>query len=70
MPRSSGGHSKARSGGRLTGPRVVAFEVPLTLKLGETLLEVTTPENVARSHAQGYAGQNWFSGDDRDAPAT
>jgi hypothetical protein len=48
----------------------VAFEVPLTLKLGETLLEVTTPENVARSHAQGYAGQNWFSGDDRDAPAT
>jgi hypothetical protein len=27
----------------------VAFQVPITFKLGETLLEVTTPENVART---------------------
>ena len=57
-------------GGRSPGPGVVAFQVPITFKLGETLLEVTTPENVARAHAEGYAWQNWFSGDDRDAPAT
>jgi glycerophosphoryl diester phosphodiesterase len=57
-------------GGRSPGPGVVAFGVPITFKLGETLLEVTTRENVARAHAEGYAWQNWFSGDDRDAPAT
>jgi glycerophosphoryl diester phosphodiesterase len=52
------------------GPGVVAFQVPITFRLGEALLEVTTPANVARAHAEGYAWQNWFSGDDRDAPAT
>jgi hypothetical protein len=25
---------------------------------------------VARAHREGYAWQNWFSSDDRDAPAT
>ena len=34
------------------------------------LIEVTTKEDVARAHGEGYAWQNWFSGDDRDAPAT
>jgi glycerophosphoryl diester phosphodiesterase len=57
-------------GGGSPGPGVVAFQVPITFRFGETLLQVTTAENVARAHAEGYAWQNWFSGEDRDAPAT
>ena len=52
------------------GPGVVAFQVPITFRTGGTLLEVTTADNVARAHREGYAWQNWFSNDDRDAPAT
>jgi glycerophosphoryl diester phosphodiesterase len=52
------------------GPGVVAFQVPITFRSGNTLLEVTTADNVARAHREGYAWQNWFSNDDRDAPAT
>ena len=44
--------------------------MPITFNLGGTLLQVTTADNVARAHRDGYAWQNWFSGDDRDAPAT
>jgi glycerophosphoryl diester phosphodiesterase len=49
------------------GPGVVAFQVPITFRFGATPLDVTTADNVARAHRQGYAWQNWFSGDDRDA---
>ena len=52
------------------GPGVVAFQVPITFTTGGTTLQVTTAENVARAHSEGYAWQNWFSNDDRDAPAT
>lgn len=52
------------------GPGVVAFQVPITFDAGGTLLEVTTAENVARAHREGYAWQNWFSGNDSDAPGT
>jgi glycerophosphoryl diester phosphodiesterase len=52
------------------GPGVVAFEVPITFTTGGTTLQVTTAENVASAHREGYAWQNWFSNDDRDAPAT
>ena len=52
------------------GPGVVAFQVPITFQLGGTLLQVTTADNVARAHRDGYAWQNWFSGDDRDAAGT
>ena len=38
------------------------------LRLSGQLLQITTKENVARAHAQGYAWQNWFSSDDRDYP--
>jgi len=48
------------------GPGVAAFRVPVTF--GET--EVTTAENVARAHSEGYAWHNWFSGGDSDSPAT
>jgi glycerophosphoryl diester phosphodiesterase len=57
-------------GGGSPGPGVVAFQVPITFRTGGTLLEVTTADNVARAHREGYAWQNWFSSDDRDAPAT
>jgi hypothetical protein len=57
-------------GRRLTGSRSCGVSGADHLQLGETLLEVTTPEKVARAHAEGHAWQNWFSGDDRDAPAT
>jgi glycerophosphoryl diester phosphodiesterase len=52
------------------GPGVAAFQVPITFEQAGSTIEVTTPENVARAHREGYAWQNWFSGDDRDAPAT
>jgi glycerophosphoryl diester phosphodiesterase len=56
--------------GKSPGRGVVAFQVPITYAFGETLLEITTAENVARAHSEGYAWQNWFGGDDPDAPAT
>jgi glycerophosphoryl diester phosphodiesterase len=52
------------------GPGVAAFQVPITFELSGSTIQVTTPENVARAHREGYAWQNWFSGDDRDAPPT
>ena len=52
------------------GPGVVAFQVPITFQTGGTTLQVTTAENVARAHSEGYAWQNWFSNEDRDAPGT
>jgi glycerophosphoryl diester phosphodiesterase len=55
-------------GGESPGEGVVAFQVPITYGFGGTLLNITTRENVARAHEQGYAWQNWFSGDDRDYP--
>jgi glycerophosphoryl diester phosphodiesterase len=52
------------------GAGVVAFQVPITTRLGGALFEVTTKANVARAHSEGFAWQNWFSDDDRDAPGT
>src|SRR5918997_2046629 len=52
------------------GPGVVAFQVPITFQFGGELLEITSAENVARAHREGYAWQNWFAGDDRDDPPT
>jgi glycerophosphoryl diester phosphodiesterase len=52
------------------GEGVVAFQVPITFQTGGTTLQVTTADNVARAHSEGYAWQNWFSNEDRDAPAT
>jgi glycerophosphoryl diester phosphodiesterase len=49
---------------------VVAFHVPITFQFGGGLLDVTTADNVGRAHRDGYAWQNWFSNNDRDAPVT
>jgi glycerophosphoryl diester phosphodiesterase len=52
------------------GPGVVAFQVPITFQFGGELLEITSGENVARAHREGFAWQNWFAGDDRDDAPT
>ena len=57
-------------GGGSPGPGVVAFQVPITFHVRRPQLEMTTPDNVARAHRDGYAWQNWFSNEDSDAPAT
>ena len=57
-------------GGGSPGPGVVAFQVPITFQFGGSQLEITTADNVARAHRDGYAWQNWFSNEDKDAPAT
>jgi glycerophosphoryl diester phosphodiesterase len=44
--------------------------VPIIFRYAGTPIEVTTADNVARAHREGYAWQNWFSADDSDAPAT
>ena len=48
----------------------MAFQVPVTFNLNGTTIPITTAQNVARAHSEGYAWQNWFSNEDRDAPAT
>jgi glycerophosphoryl diester phosphodiesterase len=50
-------------GGGSPGDGVVAFQMPITFKLGDTTFEVTTAENVARAHAAGYAWHTWLSND-------
>jgi glycerophosphoryl diester phosphodiesterase len=56
--------------GEPAGPGVAAFQVPITYLFGDTLLNLTSADNVARAHREGIAWQNWFGGDDPDAPAT
>jgi glycerophosphoryl diester phosphodiesterase len=68
-PGSTGAANWLLSGGS-PGPGVVAFQVPITFTTGGTKLDVTTADNVARAHREGYAWQNWFSNDDRDAAGT
>jgi glycerophosphoryl diester phosphodiesterase len=44
----------------------VAFQLPITFEFGETLLDVTTADNVARTHQGGYAVHTWFGDKDVD----
>ena len=68
-PGITGAANYLQSGGS-PGAGVVAFQVPITFQFGGSTLDITTAENVARAHRDGYAWQNWFSNEDRDAPAT
>ena len=68
-PGITGAASWLLSGGS-PGPGVVAFQVPITFIFGGTKLDITTADNVARAHREGYAWQNWFSNEDRDAAGT
>ena len=65
-----GGAANWLLAGGSPGPGVVAFQVPITTVFAGSLLQVTTADNVARAHRDGYAWQNWFDTNDRDAPAT
>jgi glycerophosphoryl diester phosphodiesterase len=68
-PGIAGASNWILSGGS-PGDGVAAFQVPITFELGNTILDITTKQNVARAHAQGYAWQNWFSDNDSDSPGT
>ncbi|HKA93723.1 MAG TPA: glycerophosphodiester phosphodiesterase family protein [Acidimicrobiia bacterium] len=46
----------------------VAFQLPITFEFGDQLLDVTTADNVARTHQAGYAVHTWFGNQDVDGP--
>jgi glycerophosphoryl diester phosphodiesterase len=50
------------------GSGVAAFQLPITYRLGDETVSVTTAANVARAHREGYAWHTWLS-DDTDGPA-
>jgi glycerophosphoryl diester phosphodiesterase len=50
-------------GGKSPGDGVVVFQLPITYELNGQTLQVTTKENVARAHRDGYAWQTWLSDD-------
>ena len=56
-------------GGGSPGEGVVAFQLPITYQLGAQTLAITTAENVARAHREGYAWHTWLS-DDGESVAT
>jgi glycerophosphoryl diester phosphodiesterase len=56
--------------GKSPGDGVVAFQVPITYLFGGSLLDITSADNVAHAHRDGYAWQNWFGDGDPDAPGT
>ena len=56
--------------GASPGAGVVAFQLPITYTLGGSKITVTTPDNVARAHRDGYAWHTWFGDDDVDGPVT
>jgi glycerophosphoryl diester phosphodiesterase len=56
-------------GGKSPGEGVVAFQLPITYEFGGSTLNVTTKDNVARAHRDGYAWHTWLS-NDPDTPAS
>jgi glycerophosphoryl diester phosphodiesterase len=65
-PGIDGAASFILSGGS-PGPGVVAFQVPITYRLGDQLLTITTPDFVRKAHEAGYAVHVWLSNDTEDA---
>jgi glycerophosphoryl diester phosphodiesterase len=65
-----GGAANWLLGGMSPGDGVVAFQLPITYKLGDQTLQITSPENVVKAHQSGYAWQTWMSGNAEDGPAT
>jgi glycerophosphoryl diester phosphodiesterase len=62
-----GGAANWLLGGASPGDGVVAFQLPITYKLGDQTLQITTKDNVARAHREGYAWHTWLS-DDGESP--
>jgi glycerophosphoryl diester phosphodiesterase len=58
-----GGAANWLLGGMSPGEGVVAFQLPITYKLGDQTLQITTKDNVARAHREGYAWHTWLSDD-------
>jgi glycerophosphoryl diester phosphodiesterase len=50
-------------GGKSPGDGVVAFQLPITYQLNGQTLQITTADNVARAHREGYAWHTWLSDD-------
>ena len=50
-------------GGGSPGEGVAAFQLPITYEVGGQRVAVTTAENVARAHREGYAWHTWLSDD-------
>ena len=48
----------------------VAFQIPVTFKLGSQVYDVTSTENVGRAHGERYAVHTWFGEMDVDGPQT
>jgi glycerophosphoryl diester phosphodiesterase len=48
----------------------VAIQIPVTFEFGDTVLDVTTAENVRRTHEGGYAVHTWFGDLDVDGAET
>jgi glycerophosphoryl diester phosphodiesterase len=49
--------------GQSPGDGVVAFQLPITYQFGGQTLQITTKDNVARAHREGYAWHTWLSDD-------
>jgi glycerophosphoryl diester phosphodiesterase len=49
------------------GPGTAALQIPITYELNGQTLQVTTPENVLKSHRAGYAVHVWLSNDEENA---
>jgi glycerophosphoryl diester phosphodiesterase len=64
-----GGTADWLLGGKSPGEDVVAFQLPITYELNGTTLNITTADNVAKAHRDGYAWHTWLS-DDGESPAT
>jgi glycerophosphoryl diester phosphodiesterase len=62
-----GGAANWLLGGKSPGDGVVAFQLPITYVLGQQTLQITTKDNVARAHREGYAWHTWLS-DDGESP--
>jgi glycerophosphoryl diester phosphodiesterase len=63
-----GGAANWLLGGKSPGDGVVAFQLPITYQLGGQTLPITTKDNVARAHSEGYAWHTWLS-DEGESPA-
>jgi glycerophosphoryl diester phosphodiesterase len=48
----------------------VAFQIPITFKLGTTVYDVTSAGNVSRAHGERYAVHTWFGDLDTDDAQT
>jgi glycerophosphoryl diester phosphodiesterase len=64
-----GGTADWLLGGKSPGEGVVAFQLPITYQLNGATLNITTADNVAKAHRDGYAWHTWLS-DDGESAAT